>query len=113
MINPNDQCGRMMVENLENRGCQLLGIHDCPSLDSQKQRMVDLLGPGDLLHVESLSMNTVYSQKLNGEGERTRIERIEMFDEFEEWELLQSHYCLTLAVKLASAASPLKDTLRI
>ena len=34
MINPDDQFGRMMVENLENRGCQLLGIHDCPSLDA-------------------------------------------------------------------------------
>ena len=32
MINPDDQFGRTMVENLENRGCQLLGIHDCPSL---------------------------------------------------------------------------------
>ena len=34
MINPDDQFGRMMVENLENRGCQLLGIHDCPTLQS-------------------------------------------------------------------------------
>ena len=32
MINPDDQFGKMMVENLENRGCQLLGIHDYPSL---------------------------------------------------------------------------------
>lgn len=27
MINPDDQFGRMMVDNLEQRGCQLLGIH--------------------------------------------------------------------------------------
>ena len=29
---------------------------------------------------------------------RNRIESLEMFDEFEEWDLLQSHYCITLAV---------------
>jgi hypothetical protein len=34
MIKPEDQFGRMMVTNLENRGCQLLGIQDCPSLES-------------------------------------------------------------------------------
>ena len=35
----------------------------------------------------------VYREKLETE-ERKRIERLEMFDEFEEWVLLQSHYCL-------------------
>ena len=39
MINPDDQFGRMMVENLENRGCQLLGIHDCKTTEAQKARM--------------------------------------------------------------------------
>jgi O-methyltransferase involved in polyketide biosynthesis len=39
MINPNDKFGEMMVGNLENRGCQLLGIHECPSIERQKQRM--------------------------------------------------------------------------
>jgi len=54
------------------------------------------------LHVESLSMNTIYATKLNEEGEKTRIDRLEMFDEFEEWELLQSHYCITLSVCTSS-----------
>ena len=100
MINPDDQFGRMMVENLENRGCQLLGIHDCPTVNAQKQRMVDLFTAKGLhnLLVDSISMNTVYQQKLNESGEKSRIERLEMFDEFEEWELLQGHYCITLAV---------------
>ena len=56
-----------------------------------------------VLHLESLSMDTIYATRLNGEGEKTRIERLEMFDEFEEWELLQSHYCITLAVCSSSA----------
>jgi tRNA wybutosine-synthesizing protein 4 len=44
-------------------------------------------------------MSYVYGNKLNDQGERTRIEKIEMFDEFEEWDLLQSHYCLCLSVR--------------
>ena len=89
-----------MVENLENRGCQLLGIHDCPTTEAQMQRMRDLIASKqrNLLHVESISMNRIYSDKLNEANEKTRIERLEMFDEFEEWDLLQSHYCITLAV---------------
>ena len=34
MINPDDKFGRQMVENIEMRGCSLLGLHDCPSLDA-------------------------------------------------------------------------------
>jgi O-methyltransferase involved in polyketide biosynthesis len=34
MINPDDPFGRMMVQNLEERGCQLLGISDCPSVEA-------------------------------------------------------------------------------
>ena len=34
MINPDDQFGSMMVENLENRGCQLLGIYDCKTTEA-------------------------------------------------------------------------------
>ena len=100
MINPNDQFGRMMVENLEARGCQLLGIHSCPNLEAQQQRIADLASSRSktLVHCESLSMSQIYSTKLNDEGEKARIERLEMFDEFKEWELLQGHYCITLAI---------------
>lgn len=31
--------------------------------------------------------------------EKIRINRLEMLDEVEEWALLMSHYCLTVAVK--------------
>ena len=62
---------------------------------------------GQVLNVESFTMSDIYASKLNGEGEKTRIERLEMFDEFEEWALLQGHYCLTLAVLMQTAESPL------
>ena len=56
-----------------------------------------------VLYCESLSMNQIYASKLNEQGEKTRIEKLEMFDEFEEWDLLQSHYCITLAVGSSNA----------
>jgi hypothetical protein len=33
------------------------------------------------------------------------VERLEMFDEFEEWQLLQSHYCLVWGSKSAEGVS--------
>ena len=64
------------------------------------QRMQNLVGSKErhMVHLESISMNRIYTEKLNEAGEKTRIESLEMFDEFEEWDLLQSHYCITLAV---------------
>ena len=55
------------------------------------------------VQVECLTMDKVYSDRLNTEGERTKIEKLEMFDEWEEWNLLQGHYCLTLGTRSSSA----------
>jgi tRNA wybutosine-synthesizing protein 4 len=48
-------------------------------------------------------MLQIYDQRLAGE-ERARIEHLEMFDEFEEWNMLQSHYCLSLGARSSPAA---------
>ena len=58
------------------------------------------------IKIECLTMNRIYNTKLNLEGEKTRIERLEMFDEFEEWELLQSHYILCLGIRMETDQSP-------
>ena len=42
---------------------------------------------GASVEVECLPMDKVYSLKLN-KSEKQRIEGLEMFDEFEEWNLL-------------------------
>jgi tRNA wybutosine-synthesizing protein 4 len=44
-------------------------------------------------------MATVYNEKLNDTQERSRVEKLEMFDEWEEWTMLQEHYCLTLGCR--------------
>lgn len=43
-------------------------------------------------------MYEVYSKMLDGNDVK-RISRIEWFDEFEEWHLIQSHYCLLVAAQ--------------
>lgn len=50
---------------------------------------------------EAYNMSVVYNKKLD-EKERHRIEKIEIFDEFEEWELLQKHYCLCLGKRISN-----------
>ena len=44
--------------------------------------MVDLASSKgkQMVHCESLSLNQIYASKLNEEGERTRIEKLELFE---------------------------------
>lgn len=86
MITPHDSFGQTMIHNLMDRGCDLLGIEGCPSIASQIDRMNTCLS-GKQLKVECLEMDKVYSQKLDA-AEKARIEKLEIFDEFEEWILL-------------------------
>lgn len=48
---------------------------------------------------ECLNMSKVYKDRLD-KTEKARIEKLEIFDEFEEWELLQKHYCLCLGKRV-------------
>jgi len=42
-------------------------------------------------------MDTVYRDFLDV-ADRQRIERLEIFDEFEEWHMIQAHYCITYGI---------------
>lgn len=92
-ILPDDPFGRQMLQNLEYRGCPLKGIHATPDLQAQQRRFKE----GGWDRGEALGMDTVYKECLD-EEERRRIERLELFDEFEEWNLIQAHYCIALGV---------------
>ena len=95
MIEPFDSFGKTMITNLQDRGCDLLGIEGCPTLQSQIDR-IQACWIGKELKVECEPMTTIYSKKLDA-TERSRIERLEIFDEFEEWNLIQAHYCIVVA----------------
>lgn len=110
MVDPYDPFGQVMLENLKERGCDLLGIEACSSLEAQKERLQNQLSQTSeadkdknmKVDVEGHTMTTVYNQLL-GKADKARIERIEIFDEFEEWDMLQSHYCLCLGKKFQEA----------
>lgn len=97
MILPNDPFGQTMLNNLRDRGCDLLGIEGCPDANSQINRMNHCLNrEGRTVQAECLAMDVIYREKLDP-NEKARIEALEIFDEFEEWVLLQSHYCICFA----------------
>lgn len=93
-IHPDDPFGQQMLKNLESRGCPLLGLHDTPTLESKERRFTDLGWQRAL----ALDMDAIYHQQLDP-IDRGRIERLEIFDEFEEWNIMQAHYCVAYGVK--------------
>ena len=63
------------------------------SLQDQERRFTE----NNWEHAEAIDMNQIYRLYLEREDLR-RIERLEIFDEFEEWKMIQEHYTVTVAV---------------
>ena len=91
---PEDKYGAMMIKNFRERGCDLLTMKEFPCLKSQKARY-EKRGFTD---VRVLDMVHIFSSHLDQKVLR-KILRLEMFDEFEEWNLIQGHYCFVLALR--------------
>lgn len=89
-VNPNDPFGRQMMFNLQARGCPLKGVLD--SLEVQRQRMTQC-GWED---ARSENLLRLFNTCIPGE-DIARINRLEMMDEEEEWNLLLQHYSITTA----------------
>jgi tRNA wybutosine-synthesizing protein 4 len=105
-IVPHDAFGQEMVSNLSRRGCPLLSIFEFPDEEAQRKRYQEL----GWRRVEAINMKTLYqSARFFDPQEHLRVNRLEIFDELEEWYLIQSHYCIVLAlndpVLSATAAS--------
>jgi tRNA wybutosine-synthesizing protein 4 len=99
-ILPDDAFGRMMLKNLEERNVHLHGLRSRPDIETQRRAYLGL----DWEEVQVEDMNKI-SASLLGREELTRLNRIEMFDEIEEWRLTQAHYCIVLATKDTSKSS--------
>jgi len=97
-ILPHTRFGKMMVKNLHIRGLPTASLRAYPTLDAQEKRYIDL----GYDQAASKDLKKLYNEYID-QKECSRVARIELFDEFEEWNMLMGHYCCTLAVKNAAS----------
>ncbi|RMX63685.1 hypothetical protein KXD40_002587 [Peronospora effusa] len=101
-ILPDDAFGTVMMANIKARGCDLLSIYDFPTVEAQIARFTE----HNYEVAQCWDMNKIYYHYLDP-CERTKRERLEIFDELEEFHLLQAHYCIVVANKQASTPAAL------
>lgn len=71
-----------------------MGIYATPTLLAKEKLFLDQ----GWQRAVAWDMLRVYSDFIDAH-ERRRIERLELFDEFEEWHMMQEHYCVAYAIK--------------
>ena len=106
-IRPHDAFGQVMARNLEERGYSLRGLTAFPDIATQTARYRQL----GYAAATVADMNDIYYRMLP-RSEVARIERLELFDEVEEWHLMSAHYCIAVAVNEVSPPPPQRQPSR-
>jgi hypothetical protein len=109
LVGPEDSFGKEMIINLADRDIKLLGFEEVPDIYAQEERLLKC----GFTEAEAVDMLTYYN-KLMPQDERKRIEHLEFVDEFEEWNLIQSHSCFVYGSKLDdSSFEYIRDLLKL
>jgi [phosphatase 2A protein]-leucine-carboxy methyltransferase len=112
----NDNFGRIMLDNLRSRGCQLAGVDACLSPQTQIDRFdkkIFSFVKNNVKYFLNLfanrfvrvgwdsarSWNMINIYEYLPVDDRYRMERLEMLDELELLQQLLQHYCITIAWK--------------
>lgn len=93
-IRPFDRFGQVMVESLQNFGAQFKGIKDLPTPEAHAQRCKDL----GFKTISSLSMKSLYLGVPR--DIQIRLNKLEMIDDWDEWNLMHDHYGFVVASTL-------------
>jgi len=97
-ILPGTRFGKMMVKNLHARGLPTASLFAYPTLEAQEKRYTEI----GFKQAAARDLKTLYNEYID-QKECSRVARIELFDEFEEWNMLMGHYCCTLALRDAAS----------
>jgi len=97
-ILPGTRFGKMMVKNIHARGLPTASLFAYPSLEAQEKRYTNI----GFHQASARDLKTLYNEYID-QKECSRVARIELFDEFEEWNMLMGHYCCTLALRNAAS----------
>jgi tRNA wybutosine-synthesizing protein 4 len=109
-IRPDDAFGRQMMMNIESRGSPLRGIEGAKDPDGQVNRM-KRCGFAD---AGAVDMNGTWDYLTRRDPvDVARITRLEMFDEIEEWRLIQAHYCIAWGVNQLDGGTQMLDAIKL
>lgn len=96
LLNPFDEFGKVMIQNLRNyRNIVLPSYELCPYTDSHIER---LKSNGFNSSGQCIDMLTYYNTVIPRE-EQIFANSLELLDELEEWNMLQKHYCIGVSIK--------------
>lgn len=94
-INPEDAFGQIMLQNLRHRQIALPGIHACPTLAAQEER----LHKHGFTTAHSMTLWDIWQTQVRHPVGLARVTPLEQLDETEEFQLLLSHYCFTRGLR--------------